>query len=223
MSVKFVKTHKDAKIPQRKSKGAAGYDVTSVENLIIPAGKRALVKTGLTVEIPENLYGRVAPRSGLSLKGIDIGAGVIDPDYRGNMGVIMINNSGGDFDVNVGDAIAQLIFEKIDHPIVEVVEFKELQTTERGENGFGSTSVPVKRKRDESETPVRVEEIGEESHANEAEKNANFAVKCQRDESDIRVEEITEEPHTNGAEKNVDSVMTGEKTACELDVGTKTD
>lgn len=88
--------------------------------------------------MPEGTYGRVAPRSGLAWKNfIDVGAGVIDQDYRGNVGVILFNHSDVDFDVKKGDRIAQLICERIAHP--NVVEVKSLSETARGEGGFGST------------------------------------------------------------------------------------
>ena len=74
---------------------------------------KCLVKTGLAMALPPGCYGRVAPRSGLALKKfIDVGAGVIDSDYRGKLGVILFNFSNEDFVINMGDRIAQLIFEK---------------------------------------------------------------------------------------------------------------
>jgi len=99
-----------------------------------------LVKTDIQVKVPEGTYGRVAPRSGLALKNkIDVGAGVIDRDYRGNVGVILFNLSDEDFQVSPGDRVAQLICEKIEYP--EVEELENLDDTDRGEGGFGSTGV----------------------------------------------------------------------------------
>lgn len=87
-----------------------------------------------------------APRSGLTLKnGLDVGAGVIDEDYRGNVGVILFNHSDTEFTVKAGDRIAQLILERIVTPAVEEVE--DLDATDRGSGGFGSTGVESKKAR----------------------------------------------------------------------------
>lgn len=94
--------------------------------------------TDIQVELPSGCYGRVAPRSGLAAKNhIDVGAGVIDEDYRGNVGVVLFNHAQADFDVKRGDRIAQLICERIFYP--ELVEVSTLNETERGAGGFGST------------------------------------------------------------------------------------
>lgn len=110
----------------------SAYDYT------VPAHGKEMVKTDLQVEIPDGCYGRVAPRSGLAVKNfIDVGAGVIDQDYRGNVGVVLFNHSETSFDIKKGDRIAQLICEQITHP--ELVEVDSLTETERGAGGFGST------------------------------------------------------------------------------------
>lgn len=94
--------------------------------------------TDIQVEVPEESYGRVAPRSGLAVKNfIDVGAGVVDEDYRGNLGVVLFNHSDIDFEVKRGDRIAQFICERIFYPVLE--EVKSLTDTERGAGGFGST------------------------------------------------------------------------------------
>lgn len=130
----------NAKIPSRGSDKAAGYDLSSSEEVIVPARGRKMVKTGIAISVPAGHYGRVAPRSGITLKnGIDVGAGVIDEDYRGEVCVILFNHSNEDFVVNMGDRIAQLILERISTPDVEVVN--SLESTERGNGGFGSTGV----------------------------------------------------------------------------------
>lgn len=88
----------------------------------------------------EDFWQFAAPRSGLAWKhSIDVGAGVIDADYRGPVGVILFNHSDVDFEVNTGDRIAQLIIQKIVTP--EVTEVESLDSTQRGEGGFGSTGV----------------------------------------------------------------------------------
>ena len=127
-------------IPSRASPLSAGYDLSSAVETKVPARGKALVATDLSIWIPEGTYGRVAPRSGLAWKhSIDVGAGVIDADYRGPVGVILFNHSDVDFEVKLGDRIAQLIIEKIVTP--DAVEVEDLDSTVRGEGGFGSTGV----------------------------------------------------------------------------------
>jgi dUTP pyrophosphatase len=126
--------------PARATAGAAGYDLCAAYDGTVPARGRALLKTDVAVAVPAGTYGRVAPRSGLALKqGIDVGAGVIDEDYRGNVGVILFNHSDADFAVKAGDRIAQLVLERIAVAEVEVCE--ALDDTARGAGGFGSTGV----------------------------------------------------------------------------------
>lgn len=134
------KCRDNAVLPVRKTALAAGYDLSSCEAKTIPPKGTALVKTGLIMACPEGTYGRVAPRSGLALKhSIDVGAGVIDADYRGEVGVILFNFGTKDFEIKEGDRIAQLVLEKIE--LSEVLEVQELDETVRGEGGFGSTGV----------------------------------------------------------------------------------
>ncbi|CAG8479818.1 12754_t:CDS:2 [Funneliformis mosseae] len=129
-----------AKLPFRGSGQAAGYDLFSAADIVIPAEGKALVPTDISIGIPEGTYGRVAPRSGLALKNfLDCGAGVIDSDYRGPLGVLLFNHSKRDHQVKEGDRIAQLILERIRTP--NVIEVDELGGTERGLNGFGSTGL----------------------------------------------------------------------------------
>eukprot|EP00897_Mesotaenium_endlicherianum_P006112 jgi/Mesen1/5529/ME000279S04736 len=107
---------------------------------VVPARGKALVKTDLSIAIPEGTYARIAPRSGLAWKhSIDVGAGVVDADYRGNVGVILFNFSDQDYAVKEGDRVAQLILERIVTP--EVEEVSSLEDTARGEGGFGSTGI----------------------------------------------------------------------------------
>ena len=131
---------KTAVLPTRGSKFAAGYDLAASEPATVPAHGRLLISTGLSIAVPTGTYGRVAPRSGLAVKkGIDVGAGVIDEDYRGEVKVLLFNFSDDVFFVKAGDRIAQLILEKIETP--EVVEIDELDASERGEAGFGSSGI----------------------------------------------------------------------------------
>ena len=120
------------------SKLAAGYDLKSAYDYIIPGMGKIIAKTDISIRVPDGTYGRVAPRSGLAAKNhIDIGAGVVDQDYTGNIGVVMFNHAQEDFEVKKGDRIAQFICEKIEYP--ELEEVASLSSTERGEGGFGST------------------------------------------------------------------------------------
>lgn len=137
--IKIKKINDLARIPVRANSTDAGADLYSTESLIIPPLSRALVKTGLIIEIPENYYGRIAPRSGLAFKnGIDVMAGVIDSGYRNEVGVILYNTDQfKGFEVKIGDRIAQLIIEA--HYNFKFEESSELSDTERGSGGFGST------------------------------------------------------------------------------------
>ena len=136
--VKMKRLNMNAKLPVKGTAGAAGYDLSAAQAIVVPAHGKCLVKTGLAMALPPGCYGRVAPRSGLTLKKfIDVGAGVIDADYRGEVGVVLFNFGEEDFVVNMGDRIAQLIFEKIKTPVIK--ESDNLEGTDRGAKGYGST------------------------------------------------------------------------------------
>ena len=138
--LKVQKLSNNAALPKRSSDGAALYDLCASQDCTIPAGGKGLVKTGLAISFPAGLYARIAPRSGLALKKfINVGAGVVDHDYRGEVGVVLFNHRDQDFAVKMGDQIAQLILEKIDTPPVK--EVQGLEDTVRGTGGFGSTRV----------------------------------------------------------------------------------
>ena len=129
--VKVKKLCNNAKLPVRGSTGAAGYDLAAAQTAVILAHGKVLVKTGLSISMPTGCYGRIAPRSGLALKKfIDVGAGVVDEDYRGELGVILFNFGDEDFKINMGDKIAQLIFEKKKTPAI--VETNSLEETRTG-------------------------------------------------------------------------------------------
>jgi deoxyuridine 5'-triphosphate nucleotidohydrolase len=130
----------EATIPIRGSPHSAGLDLSASIACIIPAGGRGIVKTGLSIACPASTYARIAPRSGLAVKKfIDVGAGVVDSDYRGEVGVVLFNFGAEPFPVEVGDRVAQLIIEQI--VMSEVVEVEELSDTVRGSGGYGSTGV----------------------------------------------------------------------------------
>ncbi|XP_074600032.1 deoxyuridine 5'-triphosphate nucleotidohydrolase-like [Brevipalpus obovatus] len=136
--LQFRKLSPNAIEPTRASELSAGFDLYSAADHVIPSKGKALIPTDLQIAVPSNCYGRVAPRSGLAHKHfIDVGAGVIDADYRGNLGVILFNFGDKEFQVNRGDRIAQLICERIEYPVLK--EMESLDETVRGGGGFGST------------------------------------------------------------------------------------
>jgi dUTP pyrophosphatase len=136
--VKF--NNKNAKIPYRATKESAGLDLFSCETGVIESHSKKMIDIGISVKIPFGYYGRIAPRSGLTIKSsIDVGAGVIDSDYRGNISVILFNHGDEKFTFNKGDKLAQLIIEKI--AIVNTKCVNNLDYTERGKRGFGSSGI----------------------------------------------------------------------------------
>ena len=138
MQLNVKKLVPEAKLPTKGSLHAAGYDLYASKGTKVDAKQKILVSTGISMEIPEGCYGRIAPRSGLAVKNfIDVGAGVIDSDYRGEVKVLLFNFSSDDFEVKEGDRIAQLIIEYV--APTNITEITELNETSRGEGGFGST------------------------------------------------------------------------------------
>lgn len=136
-------------LPTRGSDGAVGYDCyadleeyTKGRGMVITAGRRGVISLGFSMQPPSGCYGRIAPRSGLALRhGIDTLAGVIDADYTGIVTVIILNTSETDFRIKDGDRVCQLILEQA--KIVPIVEVKDLNATQRGQNGFGSTGISL--------------------------------------------------------------------------------
>ena len=142
MTLSFRRIHPDAVMPAYAHASDAGMDVRSVRELVIPPGGRALVPTGLVVNLPAGYEAQVRPRSGLALKAggtVLNSPGTIDAGYRGEIGVILANFGQDDFKVNVGDRIAQLVIAPVLQPVV--VEATEVDSTDRGAGGFGSTGV----------------------------------------------------------------------------------
>ena len=155
MKIQYLKLHTGAKEPFQANESDAGYDLFATERVNLEPFQRALVPTGIQVEIPEGFYGRIAPRSGLACKkGIDVMAGVIDSGYRGEIKVLLINlnfegynlkpntfetmfGSKNRFEIRPGDRIAQLIIEKC-HSI-EWEKMNTLEESQRGQGGFGSS------------------------------------------------------------------------------------
>ena len=137
----FIKTHPDATLPTSNHSDDSGYDVTAVEDTLIPARGRAQVPTGLEfANIPVGSWVRIENRSGLGFKkGITCFNGIIDTSYRGSAGVMVFNNTDDDYQVKKGDRIAQLVVYPLIKPDVEFMETKT--ETERGDKGFGSSGM----------------------------------------------------------------------------------
>lgn len=136
--LRFKQLDSRAVLPTRGSALAAGLDLCSIEDVEIPAKQRALARTGLAVAIPPGFYGRVAPRSGLAVKqGLDVLAGVIDSDYRGEVCIVLYNTGDDAISLPAGSKICQLILEQIITP--EATWVNDLDATARGAAGFGST------------------------------------------------------------------------------------
>lgn len=136
----------DLPLPSYATQGAAGLDLLAAvradEPLILPPGERALIPTGLAMAVPPGYEAQVRPRSGLALKnGVTVlnSPGTIDCDYRGEIGVILLNTGRAPFTVTRGDRVAQLVITAVAQ--AQLVEVNELPETGRGAGGFGSTGI----------------------------------------------------------------------------------
>lgn len=138
-TINIKKLNTNAIKPTQSNASDAGWDLYSSEEMThIQPGCRALIKTGISMEIPEGFAGLIWPRSGLAVKsGIDVFAGVVDAGYRGEVGVCLFNSSQQEVQIKRGDRIAQILFQPI--PQFSLVESTELTDTKRGSGGFGST------------------------------------------------------------------------------------
>jgi dUTP pyrophosphatase len=137
-SVRVKRLHPAAKLPERGTDWAVGADLHCLEAFTIQPRERKSVPTGLAIEIPPGWYGRIAPRSGLAARhGIDTLAGVIDPDYRGELMALIVNTGEAPVSFEAGERVAQLIIERA--AICDYVWVDELGETARGDGGFGST------------------------------------------------------------------------------------
>lgn len=144
MIIEIKKLDGAAKLPTRANEGDAGYDLYAFFDADLLPLQRWLIGTRISISIPKGYYGRIAPRSGLAFKkGIDVMAGVIDSTYRGEIGVILVNLGSENFIVKSGDKIAQLIIEKCHD--VEWKEVEELDSTTRGDKGYGSSDLTQPR------------------------------------------------------------------------------
>ncbi len=149
-TAKIILLRPEAVPPSRMSEGSAGYDLYAAEDAVIPAASvsedgrvdvgRSLVPVGFAIELPDGTVGRIGSRSGLSVRSnIEVGAGWVDSDYRGEVMVEMKNLSSIDYEVNKGDRIAQLIFLRVEQP--EIIVTDSLESTARGASGIGSTGI----------------------------------------------------------------------------------
>jgi len=138
IKVKVKKLQEDAILPVYAHEGDAGMDMFSAEDCVVGVGKRRLIATGISMELPEGYFASIRGKSGLAFKkGISILGGVVEWTYRGDYGVIVLNTGSEDFVVKVGDKIAQVVVAPV--ATVEVVEVGELGESVRGEGRFGST------------------------------------------------------------------------------------
>lgn len=134
----FVKTHPSVPTPKRATNGSAGYDVTAIHDIFIEAGSRTRAPLGISITPPKNCYIRLAGRSGLNFKhGLAADGGVIDPDYTGEIHILLYNHGNQDVTLEKGDCIGQIIFEQFQTP--ELTQVEILESTDRSDSGYGST------------------------------------------------------------------------------------
>ena len=140
MKLKIKRLNKDARMPEYAYEGDAGMDIFSCEDCVIKPKERRLIKTGLSCEFEKGYVMLIRDKSGLALKkGITIIAGVVEYTYRGEIGVVMLNNGEEEHKVNIGDKIAQFVFVPV--ATADVEEVNVLSETQRGENNFGSSGI----------------------------------------------------------------------------------
>ncbi len=138
VKVKVKKLKEEAIVPAYAHEGDAGMDLFSTEDYVILSGKRQLVSTGISMELPEGYFASIRGKSGLAYKkGICILGGVIEWTYRGEYGVIVLNTGEENFEIKRGDKVAQVVIAPVAKAEIEKVE--ELSKTVRGDSGFGST------------------------------------------------------------------------------------
>ena len=127
-----------AVVPTKVNRSDAGYDLYALHGVTVQKHCHKLIKTGISMAIPEGYVGLIWPRSGMAYKhGIDVFAGVIDSSYRGDIGVILYNSQYSDYNVEQGDRIAQIVFQKVKDFDLQLVD--NLDDTKRGSGGFGSS------------------------------------------------------------------------------------
>ena len=140
--VKFAKLDAAAQLPTQGSAQAAGWDLYALEETVVPKGASVMIPTGLACAIPEGWEGQIRCRSSLGKKGMILpnGVGTIDSDYRGELKVLATWIGKGDtFTVGKGERVAQMLFAPVPLVRIEEVDFSDLESTERGVGGFGSS------------------------------------------------------------------------------------
>lgn len=138
LKVRIKKIDSNAIIPQYSSEDAAGLDFFSNEDYEFQVGETHIIKTGIQMEIPKGYAGLIWDRSGLSSKhSVEKMAGVIDSDYRGEIGIVLHNQSKKSYKISKGDKVAQMLIQKVERVLIKEVD--ELSETPRGTGGFGST------------------------------------------------------------------------------------
>jgi dUTP pyrophosphatase len=138
MKIKIKKIDSNAVIPKYAHEYDAGMDLYSIEDYVLKPMEKKIFKIGLKIEISKGYYGSIRDRSGLAAKySIHVLAGVIDSNYRGEVGIVLINLGQEDFNIGKGDRIAQILIQPIETAEIEDVE--DVSETERGEGCFGST------------------------------------------------------------------------------------
>jgi len=142
LRLKRLDNAKDIPLPRYMTESSVGMDICAAveSDIILEPGQRALIPTGICVELPEGFEAQIRPRSGLAIEygiGMLNSPGTIDPDYRGEIKVILINLGERPFRIRRGDRIAQMVISKVVK--ADVVEVNELSPTKRGERGFGHT------------------------------------------------------------------------------------
>ena len=156
-SLKFKRLGEESRRPTKGSIDSAGYDLYSAEETEILPWKQKVIGTQIAIKVSKGTYGRIAPRSGLAAKhGINVGAGVIDTDYRREVEILLINHSDVKFKIKKGDRIAQLVLEKIS--LTELNEVSELDEIQQGQKGFGSTGMSEDKKERRGEKKVWFDE-----------------------------------------------------------------
>ena len=185
--LKVQKLSNNVALPKRSTGGVAGYDLCASQDCTIPAGGKGLVHTGLAISFPAGFDARIVPRSRLALKRFtDVGPGVVDSDYRGEVGVILFNHGDQDFEVKMGDRIIQLILEKIDTPRVE--EVQDLGNAVRGTGGFGSTGVKSGNDTGNNSEKNETNDKNERTEKKESEKVKNETLKGRLSGSRTRID-----------------------------------
>lgn len=142
MIVKVKRLSEDAKLPAQALPGDVGFDLFANEEVLLKPGERKLIGTGIKIALPEGYEAQIRPKSGLAINhGVTVlnTPGTIDAGYRGEIKVILINLSNEEFKIEKGQKIAQIVFNKVEIPMLE--EAEELDKTARNEQGFGSTGL----------------------------------------------------------------------------------